>query len=138
MKGEQGQAFVELLVVFTLLSLVIAGVLFFGQVLYAKLAVSVASYDGARAAVEALHKGTGVRQGQQPAELTLTGFHVDPSPAQVSVYATSGWGRGEDVVCTVSYNLSLAGLPFVSNFFPASFPVGSRTALRVETFRSDR
>ena len=136
-RHSTGQAYVELLLTLSFLSLIIAGVLFFGQVLYANLAVSMASYDGARAAVEALEQGAGTGQGREAAYLTFTGFHMNPAPAQISVYATSGWGRGREVVCDVSYDLSLAGLPFVSAFFPPSFPVHSRTSLRVETYRSD-
>ena len=136
-RQSSGQAYVELVLVLSLLSLIIAGVLFFGSVLYTKLAVSMASYDGARAAVEALHEGAGVGQGREAARVTLEGFHMSASPAQVSVYYTSGWDRGQEVVCLVSYNLSLSHLPFVSAFFGSSVPVRSWTSLRVETFRSD-
>jgi len=123
--------------VLSLLSLIIAGVLFFGSVLYAKLAVSMASYDGARAAVEALDEGAGVGQGQTAARRTLEGFHMNTGPARVSVYSTSSWDRGQEVVCLVSYNLSLSRLPFVGRFFNPTLPVRSWTSLRVEEFRSD-
>lgn len=136
---EEGQGYAEFLWVLPIFTIFIAGVMFFGQIFYCQLACDMASYDGARAAAEALLTGAGTYQGQIAAARTLEGFHMDPSPASISVYAPGEWERGREIYCRVTYNLSLGHLPFVGSFpsvFSPAFEVSSDTALRVESFRS--
>jgi len=139
-RKEEGQSYVEFLWVIPIFTLFAAGVLVFGQVLYCQLACHMASYDGARAAAEALLSGAGMHQGVEAAYQTLEGFHIaNPRGAAVSVYSVGMWARTQEIHCTVRYNLALSHLPFVGMFsgvFPSGLEVSSDTALRVESYRS--
>ncbi len=134
---EAGQAYVEFLIVLPLLLIVIAGILYFGRVLYASIAADMASYDCARTAAEALKAGHGVNQGESAAKNTLRGFDMNPGGARVQVSAPSGWKRGGQIRCSVAYGISLGGLPFVQLLgVPAVFPARSTTYERVEQYKS--
>ena len=50
--GEQGQAYVEFLLVMPLYIVLIVGATYFGRAWYAKIAAEVAAYDGTRTAIE--------------------------------------------------------------------------------------
>jgi len=140
-RKKEGQSYVEFLWVLPIFAIFIVAILFFGQILYCKLACDMASYDGARAAAEALLSGAGIHQGVEAAFQTLDGFHLSNPRAlgQVAVGSTGAWARGQEIHCRVTYNLSLAHLPFVGSFpdvFQPTFSVSSDTALRVERYRS--
>ena len=60
--------------VLPLFLLVISALVFFGRVLYVKIALDMTSYDACRAAVEALQPGDGVSQGLIAGQATLQGI----------------------------------------------------------------
>jgi len=62
-RDSRGQAYVELIMVLPILLILVAAVIFFGRILYLKIALDMASYDGVRAAVEALDEQAGISQG---------------------------------------------------------------------------
>ncbi len=134
---QAGQAYLEFLILIPLLLVFVAGILYFGRVLYASIAVDMASYDCARTAAEALREGQGIQQGSTAAYNTLRGFYLNPDGAQVQVWAPGGWERGEQIRCRVTYGISLRGVPFVHLLgVPDVFPARSTTYLRVEEYKS--
>ncbi len=137
-RGESGQAYIELVMVLPLFLLVVAALIFFGRVLYVKIALDMASYDSCRAAVEALRPGDGVAQGMTAGRETLRGFHLNPAGANIAISPAGGWARGTPVQCIASYDLFVGDIPNVSSFANGSgVPLQSTTWSRVELWRSD-
>jgi len=137
-RGSKGQALAEFVMVLPLLLVVLAGLIFFGRLLYVRIALDMASYDCVRTAVEALEANAGITQGRIAALNTLSGFGLDASGAGISIASVGAWERGAQVFCRVSYNLEVGDVPFVGAFFSgASFPLESTSWSRVETFRSE-
>ncbi len=136
--SERGQAYIELVMVLPLFLIVIAALIFFGRVLYIKIALDMASYDACRAAVESLQPGDGISQGMIAGQETLKGFNLNPAGANVSIAPAGGWTRGTPVQCTASYDLFVGDIPDVSGFANGSgVPLQSTTWSRVELWRSD-
>jgi TadE-like protein len=133
-----GQAYVELVMVLPLFLIVIAALIFFGRVLYVKIALDMASYDACRAAVEALQPGDGVSQGLIAGRETLNGFHLNPAGANLTIAPAGGWDRGTPVQCVATYDLFVGDVPGVSDLSTGSgIPLESTTWSRVELWRSD-
>ncbi len=136
-KEESGQAFVELVVILPFLFITIAALVFFGRVLYAKIALDMASYDACRAAVEALRPDDGQQQGLTAGRETLSGFYMNAASAQLTVASTLTWGRGVWVSCNSRYNLYVGDIPLVSLFNAGrTVPLSAKTWSRIETWRS--
>jgi TadE-like protein len=136
--SERGQAFVELVMVLPLFVLVIAALIFFGRVLYVKLAVDMASYDACRAAVEALRPSDGIAQGTFSGMETLKGFYLNPTGATLLVSPAGAWSRGTPIRCVAGYDLFVGDIPGVSNIAAGSgVLLQSTTWSRVELWRSD-
>ncbi len=136
--GEKGQAYIELVMVLPLFLIVIAALIFFGRVLYVKIALDMASYDACRAAVEALRRGDGVSQGSIAGRETLKGFFLNPAAANITVSSAGGWARGTPVQCVATYDLFVGDIPSLSSFASGSgVPLQSSTWSRVELWRSD-
>ncbi len=124
--------------VLPLFLMVIAALIFFGRVLYVKIALDMASYDACRAAVEALQPGDGISQGLIAGRETLGGFHLNTAGANIAISPAGGWTRGVPVQCTASYDLFVGDIPSLSAF--ANGPgvaLQSTTWSRVELWRSD-
>jgi len=138
-KDSTGQAYIELIMVLPIVLILLAGVLFFGRVLYLKIALDMASYDGARAAVEALEEGAGISQGVIAAQNTLAGFHVNWAAAQIEVVPVGPWQRGAQVYCRIGFNLDVSDVPFIGRIWGGglSIPMQSVAWSRVETLRSE-
>ena len=137
-KREAGQAYIELVMVLPLFLIVIAALIFFGRLLYVKIALDMASYDACRAAVEALRPGDGVAQGMTAAQETLAGFHLNPGGASIAIVPAGAWDRGMPVRCMASYDLFVGDIPSVSAFASGTrLPIQSTTWSRVELWRSD-
>jgi len=135
---SSGQAYIELVMVLPLFLIVIAALIFFGRVLYVKIALDMASYDACRAAVEALQPGDGVSQGMVAGRETLRGFYLNPAGANITVSPAGAWARGTPVQCTAAYDLFVGDIPGVSGFATSSgMPLQSATWSRVELWRSD-
>jgi TadE-like protein len=136
-QDESGQAFVELVLILPFLFITIAALIFFGRVLYAKIALDMASYDACRAAVEALLPGDGLEQGLTAGRETLSGFYMNPAGAQLTVAPDGVWGRGVWVSCNTRYNLYVGDIPLVSLFNSGrTVPLNANTWSRIETWRS--
>lgn len=136
--SDGGQAYIELVMVLPLFLIVIAALIFFGRVLYVKIALDMASYDACRAAVEALRPGEGVSQGMIAGQETLKGFYLNPSAASILISPAGGWARGTPVQCVASYDVLVGDIPGVSGFASGSgVPLQSTTWSRVELWRSD-
>ena len=137
-RKKRGQAYVEFIMVLPILLILVAAVIFFGRILYLKIALDMASYDGVRAAVEALDEQAGISQGVAAAYNTLTGFHINPAGAGIEVVPVGAWTRGTRVYCRISYELNVSDIPFLGSFFSGlSIPMHSTTWSRVETLRSE-
>ena len=135
---DSGQAYIELVMVLPLFLIVIAALIFFGRVLYVKMALDMASYDACRAAVEALRASDGISQGMISGQETLKGFYLNPAGANVTISPAGGWTRGTPVQCVASYDLFIGDIPSVSSFANGSgVPLQSTTWSRVEQWRSD-
>jgi Flp pilus assembly protein TadG len=135
---EAGQAYVELVMVLPLFLIVIAALIFFGRVLYVKIALDMTTYDACRAAVEALQPGDGIAQGLTAGQQTLSGFHLNPAGAGIAVSPTGGWVRGAPVQCTASYDLFVGDIPGAASMGSESgVSIQSTTWSRVELWRSD-
>jgi len=138
LSSEHGQAYVELVMVLPIFLIVLAALIFFGRVLYVKIALDMASYDACRAAVEALMGYEGIAQGTTAGQQTLAGFHLNPAGASIAIDSVGGWRRGTPVRCTVSYNLFVGDVPALSTFFSGNGVVLESTVWsRVEQWRSD-
>ncbi|CAG0947834.1 hypothetical protein ANRL1_04606 [Anaerolineae bacterium] len=136
--SDSGQAYVELVMVLPLFLIVIAALIFFGRVLYVKIALDMTSYDGCRAAVEALRPGDGIAQGLVAGRETLKGFYLNPAGANITIAPAGGWARGTPVQCIATYDLFVGDIPGVSGFASGSgVPLQSTTWSRVELWRSD-
>ena len=136
--AEAGQAYVELVMVLPLFLIVIAALIFFGRVLYVKIALDMASYDSCRAAVEALRPGDGVSQGMIAGRETLRGFYLNPAGANVAISPAGTWDRGTPVQCVASYDLFVDDIPEVSSIAAGpGVSLQSTTWSRVELWRSD-
>ena len=137
-EGESGQAYVELVMVLPLFLIVIAALIFFGRVLYVKIALDMASYDACRAAVEALQASDGIAQGLTAGRQTLAGFYLNAGAARIAVSPAGGWARGTPVQCTVTYDLLVGDVPGAAAFASGrGIATESTTWSRVETWRSD-
>jgi len=133
--SEAGQGSVELLLLIPGVLVLLAGILYFGRLLYCDIATQMAAYDGARAAVETLDGGRGPHQGRVAAHVTLAGWLLDPDSAQVAV-EHEPWARGTDVRCTVRYRVPVGSIPLGRVLFGDDPVVSSTVALRVERFKS--
>ena len=145
--NEQGQAYVEVLLVLPLYLVLIVGVTYFGRAWYAKIAAEVAAYDAARTAIEAMAGGErtglsgympgGRQQGVIAARQTLAGFYLNPANADVRVAPVDVWGRGQAVRCDVRYRVDLSGVPLIEliNADP-TLPVWGRAVGQVEAYKS--
>ena len=133
-----GQAYIELVMALPLFLIVIAALIFFGRVLYVKIALDMASYDACRAAVEALQPGDGVAQGMVAGRETLKGFYLNPDGANVTIAPAGAWQRGTPIQCKATYDLFVGDIPGVTGFAAGTgVPLQSTTWSRVELWRSD-
>lgn len=134
---RRGQAYVEFVMILPVLLILLAAVIFFGRILYLKIAIDMASYNGIRTAVEALDHGAAVHQGYTAARNTLAGFHIHAGAAQIAVTSTGAWQRGQHACCHVTYNVGVGNIPFLGAFFPQeNILMGSTTCSRVAPLRA--
>ncbi len=110
LRKQQGQAYVEFVMVLPLLLLLVAGVIAFGQAFYAKLATQAAAWSGARHAVATVNSGRGSWQAHQAPRHALAGFGLNPETARVQVWGS--WNRGDDVRVQVCYPVPRPPVPY--------------------------
>ena len=116
LKRQEGQAYVEFVMVLPLLLLLVAGVIAFGQGFYAKLATQAAAWSGARHAVATVNSGRGSQQAYQAPRHALAGFGLNPATARVQVWGS--WNRGDDVRVQVCYPVPHPPVPYGDLLLP--------------------
>jgi len=110
-RRQRGQSYVEFIIVLPLFLILIAGIIGFGRLLYAKLAVEAAAWSGARHAVATLERDRGVNQAYQAARHTLSGFALNPESAETRVTVWGDWGRATQVAVQVCYQVPPPPVP---------------------------
>jgi Flp pilus assembly protein TadG len=134
--NERGQAYLEFIILLPLVLLLIAGVIFFGRVLYVKIALDNAAYDGSRAGVESLNTGRELQQASNAARWTLAGYHLDPGAARVTVGGFTG-GRGNRIWCQVAFNVYVGDIFGLEHFYPyLTVPLASTAYGQIEQYKS--
>lgn len=134
-RSEEGQGSVEMLFFIMGILLIITGILYFGRVLYSDIAVQMAAYDGARAAIETLDVTRGPHQARTAAYATLDGWQLDPHNSAVTV-SYEPWNRGSRVRCLVTYRVPTGNIPGAHLLFGGDPVVHSAVTLRVEQYKS--
>jgi uncharacterized protein (UPF0333 family) len=134
-RSEEGQGSIELLLLVMGVLLIISGILYFGRVLYSDIAVQVAAYDGARAAIETLDNTRGPHQARTVAYTTLDGWQLNPRNSSVTVMYEP-WNRGSRVRCLVSYRVPTGNIPGARLLFGGDPVVNGSVTLRVEKYKS--
>lgn len=124
--GEDGQALVELALVITLLILLLGGIVEFGRILQASLAVTHASREAARVGI--LGKtDEEIREAARRAAGTL-----DPAKLTISITPPENERKsGTELVVEVGYPVDIV-IPVIPNILPDPFTVHGRTVMRME------
>lgn len=135
-RDVRGEAYVEFILVLPLTLLIIAALIFFGRVLYVKIALDMATYDACRAAVEAMQGEDGLAQGHAAGFNTLRGFNLSVGAAHIAIAPQGAWQRGTRVLCQAGFNLYVGDIPLVTTFAGRNVNLQSNSWSRVETWRS--
>ncbi len=135
--AERGQAMVEFILILPFLFLILAALFYFGRLIYATIALDMASYDACRAAVESLRRDDGQTQGLVAGRETLNGFSMSAASARLTVTPQGKWDRGAWVRCRTEYNLKVNDIPMVQLFHPGgAVPLRATQWSRIQTWRS--
>lgn len=116
--SERGAAATEFVLILPILLIIIAGIMGFGQLLYAKLAMEGAAWSGARHAVATVNQTRGLKQAYLGARYALDGFGLNPDKAQATVSVWGQWGRGVQTRARVCYTVQSPPVPFGDVFAP--------------------
>lgn len=133
-KKQRGQAYTEFIIVLPLFLVIIAGVIGFGQALYTKLAMEAAAWSACRHAVATLDQSRGVQQALTATRYTLSGFGLNPNNARVQVTYWGGWGRGQQVITRICYDVPSPPVPMGAVLAPTE--ICSRKAMPIEPWQS--
>ena len=130
---ERGQAAIEMLIALPVLLMILAGVLGFGRVLFAALAVDQAAFTGGRYAAESLNPHQAAYQAYRATAWNLTNNGLDA--AQMAWHLQAGnWQRGGTVANRVGVAVPVGDIPLAPLIFG-----GERVTLWQEaTFRVQR
>ena len=103
-----------------------------------QLPVWTAATACARAAIVTLDEGIGLEQGEDAAMNSLVSNNISAAAApSVSISTPQGWMRGKPLVCTVTYNIDVSGIPGFSEMVPGgTYPVEAEVELNIEGFKS--
>ena len=132
---QQGQSYIEFIIVLPLFLMVIAAVVGFGRLLYAKLAVEAAAWSGARHAVATIDRDRGVSQANTAARHTLSGFALDPESAHTQVTYWGQWGRGTQIAVQVCYDVPPPLIPLGDTLAPSQ--ICAEQTMPVYRFKSE-
>ena len=125
-RDERGQALVEMALVLTILLFLLTGIVEFGRVLSAQLAVSHASREGARVGVVGAADDL-ISQRAREATGTLESnkvcITVSPLPNERM--------RGTQLTVRVEYPVDIV-MPFMNKIIPDPYWVRGATTMRVE------
>lgn len=135
LQSQSGQGYVEVVAVLPLILLFLAGILFFGRVLYVRLALEESAMSGARAAVETLDPSRGIEQGLIAARETLRSYGL--RDARVSVSPLAPWTYGALLRVRADFRLYVADIPLIGLFYrDRSISLSEESYLRVEEYKS--
>jgi len=130
----KGQSYVETLLVLPILLLLITGIIWFGQLAYAKLATEAAAWSGARHAISTLDPWRGPAQAFTAARYTLSGFGLNPDSARLRLTMFGYWRRGTMVRMEVCYDVPPPPLPYAEVFVPST--ICSRQTMPIYRWKS--
>lgn len=126
LQDDRGQALVEMALVLTILLFLLTGIVEFGRVLSAQLAVSHASREGARLAVVGAADEL-ISQRVRNAAGTL-----DANKVSITVVPSSHERmRGAQLTVEVMYPVDIV-MPFIDKILPNPYLVRGATTMRVE------
>ena len=135
--AQQGQALLEFVLILPFLFIILAALIYFGRLVYASMALNMASYDACRAAVESLRRDDGQTQGLTAGRETLEGFSMNAASARLTVTPQGKWDRGAWVRCRTDYSLKVNDIPMVQLFHAGgAVPLRATRWSRIETWRS--
>lgn len=126
LKQEKGQALVEFAIILPVLLLLIMGILQFGMMLNAYLAIENAAREGAR---------TGIA-GSSDAEIRQSIISISPSLDSENLNVTitpdeTNRKSGDTLTVSVAYSYKLT-VPIISNIFNDAVILNGQTSMRVE------
>jgi len=124
MRGEKGQAAVELALSLTVVILLLCALVDFGRICYAKLALSHAGREAARVASVGGSDSSVVSTGRN------AGVGLDTGKITVSV-SPSTRNRGTYATVKLNYPVEIV-TPLMANILSNPFPVSTQTIMRVE------
>ena len=135
-RGERGQAYLEFIILLPVVLLLIAGVIFFGRVLYVQIALDNAAYDGMRAGIASLNTGRELQQANAATRETLAGYYLDPYAARIAVGGFTG-GRGNRLWCQVAFNVYVGDIFGLEHFYPSlTVPLAATAYGQIEAHKS--
>ena len=133
-KIKEGSSLIEFAVIAPVLLILIAGIIQFGFILNAKIAVNAASFEGARAAILSDDpEEDAMRAIYYYADSSLPGWSFDERlNATIDI---DGYSPGDNVLVKVNYEVPI----FFQNLLPVGnssfFTVGGESFMRIEEKR---
>ncbi|MCT8136521.1 pilus assembly protein [Anaerobacillus sp. CMMVII] len=127
MRSEEGQALVEFALVFMLVALLFCGIIDFGRIFHAYLALDHAGREAARSAsiggTDEEIRNT-AKQTSRHLEISDTNINIQPVP--------SNRVRGVYTTVTITYHIEFI-TPLIGKFFPEnSLKLEAKSVMRVE------
>lgn len=135
-KSKKGQAMVEFAMILPLFLMMLAGILNFGQIYYARTVTKIAAYEGARNAIvySSADQATGIGEGKTRALENITNDLGTNNERDASITLIDGaWGKGKKLKCTVTYTQPIL-FPWIQNdgSLRNEFMVESSQIMRIE------
>lgn len=134
LRGDQGSAAVELVMIAPALLLLIAVIVGSGRIVSTKSAVESVAREAARSASDASDSISARERGEGSASEAAEGLGLDPLRLQVATDA-GDFNRGDPLTVRVTYEVRLADLPGFG-LLPGSFAVSARHTEIVERHKS--
>ncbi|MDW7673926.1 MAG: TadE/TadG family type IV pilus assembly protein [Bacillota bacterium] len=125
-KKEGGQALAELALILPILLMILFGIIEFGRVFNAYLAVNHASREGARLGIVGA-TDIEITENVKNAAGTLNQDYLTVTISPSTTYRE----RGASIVVTVDYDIPLY-TPFVGSFIQNPYPISGSTVMRLE------
>jgi Flp pilus assembly protein TadG len=101
LKDKKGQSLVEMALILPVLILCLGLIITAGQLLYAKMTLQMAAFEGARGAVVQTNKNTAKTTADKKAK-AVTANGIGLQNVNYSLTAPSSWKRGNEVTYTVT------------------------------------
>lgn len=135
-RDTSGQALVELALVAPLLLLFVLGMLLFGRIFQAKVAISAAGREAARTVAEASAESSGLSRAQQRAHDVIVGADLSVDRFQLTI-DDGGFVRGGTVTVQTRYAVPVGDLPLIGQVIGGgSVTVSSTDQEMIEQYRA--